>query len=169
MKHSKQYPYMMALTLSLTAALLGCDEAKSQHSQAQPSISSELNVNQINGEWPPGRLERLVDATIMLDTINSDGQRILVERGVRKAETRVAIHTHEYGGHTCVLSGEITNFMEGHPPKKSPAGICYYMPPNLLMTAANLGSEDAVLIDTFILPPGKSPITIRELGYPASQ
>ena len=41
------------------------------------------------------------------------------------------------------------------------------MPPNVLMAAANLGSEDVVLIDTFILPPGKPTITIREPGFPA--
>ena len=167
MKHREHHPYLMALALSLTAALLGCDITKSPHTNAQPSMSAELDVTQINRERPPGRLERLVDVTTMLDTLDSNGQRILVERGVRKAGTRVAIHVHEYGGHTCVLSGEITDFVEGRPPKKFRAGTCYYMPPNVLMTAANLSNEDAVVIDTFILPPGRFPTTIREPGYPA--
>ena len=136
-----------------------------QASTASP-LSSELNVTTINGEKPPGRLERLVDVKTMMDTVDVTGKRVLVEKGVRKAGTRVAIHVHQYGGHTCVMSGEITDFMEGHPPSKWPAGTCYYMPPNLLMTAANLGTEDAVLIDTFILPPGAPTITIREPGYP---
>lgn len=165
MKHPKHRLIILAVTVAAT--LQGCSQIKAPLANSQPSVSTELNVTRINGERPPGRLERLVNVTTMLDTIDSNGQRILVERGVRKAGTRVAIHVHEYGGHTCVLSGEITDFIEGHPPKRFPAGTCYYMPPNLLMTAANLGSEDAVLIDTFILPPGKPPMTIREPGYPA--
>jgi hypothetical protein len=40
------------------------------------------------------------------------------------------------------------------------------MPPNMPMAAANLGTEDAVLIDTFILPPGEPTITILEPGWP---
>jgi hypothetical protein len=35
------------------------------------------------------------------------------------------------------------------------------------MSAANLGKEDAVLIDTFVLPFGAPPITIMEPGYAA--
>jgi hypothetical protein len=34
------------------------------------------------------------------------------------------------------------------------------------MSAVNLGSEDAVLIDTFIVPPGEPFISILEPGYP---
>lgn len=158
---------MLLLALGLTAALQGCSLGNLPNINTQPSISAELNVAQINGERPPGRLERLVNVTTMLDILDSNGQRVLVERGIRKAGTRAVIHVHEYGGHTCVISGEITDFVEGHPPKRFPAGTCYYMPPNLLMTAANLGSEDAVLIDLFILPPGKSAMTVREPGYPA--
>lgn len=137
------------------------------HATVASSADSQLNVTTLNGEPPPGRLARLVDVKTMLDTIDVNGRRIVVEKGVRKAGTRVGIHVHEYGGHTCVLSGEITDFMDGHPPSKWPAGTCYYMPPNMLMTAANLGTEDATVIDTFILPPGSPLITIREPGYPA--
>lgn len=100
----------------------------------------------------------------MLDTIDANGKQIIVTKGTRKAGTRVGIHIHEYGGHTCVLTGEITDFIEGHEPMKFPAGSCYYMPPNVPMSAANLGTEDAVLIDTFVVPPGASTITILETG-----
>jgi quercetin dioxygenase-like cupin family protein len=148
----------LALLLACAAALGGCATAPAPQAQ---------DVTTINGQPVPGRMARLVDAVTMLDTIDVNGQRIAVEKGVRKAGTRVGIHVHEYGGHTCVLTGEITGFMEGHAPHKWPAGTCYYMPPNVLMAAANLGSEDVVLIDTFILPPGKPTITIREPGFPA--
>lgn len=160
--------YLSAMAVAGASLLSGCAAHHGmQHANGAASTSSELDITTINGQRPPGRLERLVDVKKMMDTVDVNGNRMLVERGVRKGGTRVAIHVHQYGGHTCVLSGEITDFMEGHPPSKWPAGTCYYMPPNLLMTAANLGTEDAVLIDTFILPPGAPTITIREPGYPA--
>ena len=158
---------LSAVAFAAVVLLSGCAAHHGMpHASTAAALSSELNVTAINGERPPGRLERLVDVKTMMDTVDVTGKRVLVEKGVRKAGTRVAIHVHQYGGHTCVMSGEITDFMEGHPPSKWPAGTCYYMPPNLLMTAANLGTEDAVLIDTFILPPGAPTITIREPGYP---
>ena len=63
------------------------------------------------------------------------------------------------------MSGEITDFIEGVEPEVYSAGECYYMPPNVLMTAANLGTEDAILIDTFNLPEGEPTISICEPGY----
>ena len=157
------------LVLASAAALGGCAAHHGGQSAHPPAAhaSAALDVTLLNGERPPGQLARLVDAITMLDTVDVNGQRIVVEKGTRKAGTRVGIHVHEYGGHTCVLSGEITGFMEGHAPKKWPAGTCYYMPPDMLMAAANLGTEDVVLIDTFILPPGKPTITIREPGFPS--
>ncbi len=101
----------------------------------------------------------------MLDTVDSQGNRLFVSRGTRMPGTRVGIHVHEYGGHTCVISGEITDFVEGQESSTFPAGTCYYMPPNTLMTAANLGTETAVLIDNFTLPIDAPVITILEPGW----
>lgn len=151
----------LALALACSATLYGC----SAHAPRNVPITAQ-GISTINGERLPARMARLVDSSTMLDTVDVNGQRIVVEKGVRKAGTRVGIHVHEYGGHTCVLSGEITGFMEGHAPHKWPVGTCYYMPPNVPMAAANLGTEDAVLVDTFILPPGKPTITILEPGFP---
>lgn len=128
--------------------------------------SAPATVTTINGKVPDGALLPLQDVTVMLDTVDADGKRLLIAKGTRKAGTRVAIHIHKYGGHTCVLSGEITDFVEGRMPMHWPAGSCYYMPPGVFMSAANLGTEDAVLIDTFNLPPGEEFITILEPGYP---
>ena len=126
------------------------------------------DVTTINGEVPPGELLALEDVTTMFDGFDDQGNRLVITQGTRKAGTRVGIHIHAYGGHTCVLSGEITDFVEGSEPGTYPAGTCYYMPSNVHMTAANLGTEDAVLIDTFILPDGEDTITICEPGYPPS-
>ncbi|MEK9878052.1 MAG: hypothetical protein VW684_15445, partial [Betaproteobacteria bacterium] len=81
-------------------------------------------LTEINGMQPPGKLMRLQDTSVMLDTINSEGKRLLIEKGTRKAGTRVGIHIHKYGGHTCVISGTITDFIQGVEPKQFSAGEC---------------------------------------------
>jgi len=71
--------------------------------------------------------------------------------GWREANTRMAIHMHEFGGQTCVLKGgAATVFVEGGPKEgtRYPAGTCYYMPPNTYMTSSNLDSEDSLTLDT---------------------
>jgi len=128
------------------------------HGAAHPQVST------VNGAVPPGIVRGLDEVAVLLDTIASDGQRLVVTRGIRRAGTRVGIHVHQYGGHTCVLSGTITDFVEGKPDSVWPAGTCYYMPANTPMSAANLGTEDAVLMDTFKLPPDAPTITIVEPG-----
>ena len=101
---------------------------------------------------------------------NPDGSITIVEVGIRVKNTRVGLHIHPYGGTTCILSGgTITDFAEGLTEAiVAPAGTCYYMPANTLMTAINLSDEDAVLMDTFTVPAGEVPsnrITICERSY----
>lgn len=120
----------------------------------------------VNGEKPPGTMAKLADITVMLDTVQPDGQRLLIEQGIRRPGTRAPIHVHDFGGHTCVLTGTITDFAEGMQPTAFPAGTCYYMPPDTPMTAANLGTEDVRLIDTFVLPPDAPAVIVLEPGWP---
>jgi hypothetical protein len=42
---------------------------------------------------------------------------------------------------------------------------CYYMPPNSPMAAANLGTEDVRITDTFNQPPDAPTITVIEPGW----
>jgi hypothetical protein len=42
---------------------------------------------------------------------------------------------------------------------------CYYMLANMPMSAANLGTEDARIIDIFMLPPGASTFVALEPGW----
>ncbi len=70
----------------------------------------------VNGAAPPGTAAPLTDLAVMLDTVQADGQRLLVQQGIRKPGTRAPIHYHDFGGHTCVLSGTITDFVEGKEP-----------------------------------------------------
>jgi quercetin dioxygenase-like cupin family protein len=147
--------------LGILATYVGC----SIYDKYKHKITWTYPITKINGETPPGKLQPLINTETMLDTTQSDGNRLLVTKGTRVAGTRVAIHVHQYGGHTCVLKGTITDFVEGKPNGIYPAGTCYYMPANTPMSAANLGTEDALLIDTFVLPFDVPPITIMEPGY----
>lgn len=128
-------------------------------------MRSQARVSTINGEPLTVGMFRLQDVTVMLYTIDSNGNRLYIVKGTRKDGTWAATHIHPFGGHTCVLSGEITSFLEGSEPLKRPAGTCYFMPPNVPMAATNLGTEDAVLIDAFTLPQGQEVITLLE-DYP---
>lgn len=141
------------ITLTLLACfLVGCSTVPTWN----------YPVTKINGETPLGEIQSLVNTKILIDTLQTNGDRLLVTMGTRQAGTRVGIHVHEYGGHTCVLTGDITVFVEGKSNEHYPAGTCYYMPPNTPMSASNLGKEDAVLTDTFILPVGAPPATMLE-------
>lgn len=120
----------------------------------------------LNGSTPPGVMAPLSGLTVMLDTVQADGNRLLVQQGVRKPGSRAPIQYHDFSGHTCVLSGTITEFVEGRDPTTYPAGTCYDLPPRVAMTAANLGSEDVRLIDTFTAPPGAPSIIVLEPGWP---
>jgi hypothetical protein len=101
----------------------------------------------------------------MMDRVEADGLRHIVLQGVRRVGTRSPIHIHEVGGQTCVLTGSMTLFMEGRDPATYPAGACYYMPPSTPMSAADLGSEDAHIMDIFTLPPGVPFFTALEPGW----
>lgn len=165
---------VIALALTASTLLAACSATDAAPSTALPStsnssspLSTQRDVTTINGAALPVPWKSLRDKKTMLDTIDADGNRLVITRATRPAGSRAPIHSHDYGGHTCVLSGEITDYNEGRDePMVFPAGTCYYMPPNTLMTATNLGTSDAVLIDTFNLPAGAPTITIREPGKP---
>lgn len=151
--------FSVAVSSSSVAAMSG--------THGHDIVAGPLDTATINGKPPPGRVLPLQDVTLLIDELTSSGQRVVVARGTRKAGTRAAIHIHEHGGFTCVLSGEITIFVDGREPKKQPAGTCYYMPAGILMSAVNLGDADAVLTDNFIAPAGAPLMVVREPGYPA--
>ena len=153
MKKLSALLFMAALTVPVAAA-------------AEVECKPSSNVKTINGQGLPGQMATLTNEHVMFDGIIADGRRMTIVRAVRKAGTRVGIHIHKWGGTTCVLEGAMTDFVEGHAPAYYPAGTCYYMPPNHHMATSNMGSVDAVIQDTFIVPDGQPSITIVEPGYP---
>ena len=71
------------------------------------------NFSEINGEKLSGVLEPVVNGITLLNIINSQGKRVYIHKGTRKAGTRVGIHIHKYGGYTLILSGTMTDFIQG--------------------------------------------------------
>ena len=135
---------------------------------SSPSLAEFKAVKTINGKNPPGAIKSLVNTKTLVDEIRPDGQRILAVRGTRLPGTRVPIHVHEFSGLTCIISGHITDFVEGEEDKVFGPGDCYYMPAATPMSAVNLGKESAILIDIFVLPVGERPMKVIESGvnYP---
>ncbi len=130
-------------------------------------------VTEINGQILPPEIEmkplqNVIDL-VPHGYIDSFGREVVIHRGIREAGTRVGIHIHEYGGYTLVLSGTITDYVEGMDPMTHGPGDWYYMPPDTPMSAANEGTEDAELIDIFLVPPGQPSITIIEPGWPSDE
>ena len=130
-------------------------------------------VTEINGQILPPEIEmkplqNVIDL-VPPGYIDSFGREVIIHRGIREAQTRVGIHIHEYGGYTLVLSGTITDYVEGMDPMTHGPGDWYYMPPDTPMSAANEGTEDAELIDIFLVPPGQPSITIIEPGWPSDE
>lgn len=135
-----------------------------------PKLSEETDgFTKINGKKLPGKLEPLVNSVELLNITNAQGQKVKIVKSIRKPNTRVGIHVHKYGGYTLILSGEMTDFVQGQPIKKYKANSGYYMPPCTPMSAANLGKEDVVLIDIFIGEPCEPYISILEPNWPASK
>lgn len=146
----------IALSLSVIAGL-------GSTATAAADLGSTTTVN---GTAPPAAAAPLSGLTVMLDTVQADGNRLLVQQGIRTPGTRAPIQYHDFGSHTCVLSGTITAFVEGRDPMTVSAGSCYYTPPRVAMTAANLGTDDARLIDTLVLPPDAPATIVLEPGWP---
>lgn len=120
----------------------------------------------INGGPPPGVMAPLTDIVVIVDTVQSDGNRLLVQEGIRKPGTRAPIQYHDFGLRTCVLAGTLTAFVEGTPQADHPAGSCYDLPPRVPMTAANLGTDDVRMSNTFVAPADAPTIIVLEPGWP---
>ena len=58
---------------------------------AYAECDPKANVTTINGVGLPGKMATLVDGHLMIDTIIASGERLTVEKAVRKAGTRVGI------------------------------------------------------------------------------
>ena len=153
-----------ALVLAACAALFGCssDTTVDEVVLASPSPPA-VDVSTINGKTPPGEATRVENSVTALDVVD-DGLQHLAYRDTRRPGTRSPIHVHPYGGTTCVLSGQMTLYLQGSEPQVANDGECYWMPPGLPMTGVSSGADDAVMIDNFAVPPGEPVWWIVEPG-----
>ena len=132
-----------------------------------PDFSCQADT--INGDTPPVTASPALKSEILSDLILQIGngiyRRALVIKTTRMQGTRAYIHDHQYSGTTFVLKGEVTILMDGSEPKKFLAGEAYFMPSGHSMAAANIGNEEAIMIDSFILPIDGNPWRRLELGF----
>ncbi len=123
------------------------------------------DVTTINGEVPPLRTTLAFKSPTVSVGDNGNGYQTIVIRTTRKAGTRSPIHTHDYGGTTCVLKGQMTLYLDGSKPATKKAGSCYFMPPGTLMAGLNTGKVTAVMLDMFTVPIGDPVWTVRQPGF----
>lgn len=154
-----------ALALGACALLAGCSSSTSADEEviSAPASPPPANVTTINDEVPPGPATKVDESVTALDVID-DGIQHLVYRDTRSPGTRSPIHEHPYGGTTCVISGQMTLYLEGSEPQVANEGDCYWMPPGLPMTGVSSGVDYAVMIDTFAVPPGEPVWWVVEPG-----
>jgi len=118
----------------------------------------------LNGSTVPGVREPAKDIQILLNQKMTD-KKILVIKAKRLPKTRAVLHTHKSGGVTCVLSGELTLYMEGSEPQNAKANTCYYMDPDKKMLSYNNGDSDAEFIDFFNVKNGDRALTPLECDF----
>ena len=123
------------------------------------------DVTKINGKVPPGTPTFAFKSEVLSRGRIGHGDETVVIRTTRLAGTRAPIHTHDHGGTTCVLQGQMTLYMQGHEPMTARAGQCYFMPRGHLMTGVNSGKRTAVMLDIFTVPIGAPTWTPREPGF----
>ncbi len=158
------------IALGACAVIAGCSSSGADGAPSPTSVLPSAapsppaaDVTTVNGEVPPGAPTAVDESLTKLDVVD-DGIQHLVYQDTRSPGTRSPIHEHPYGGTTCVISGQMTLFLEGSDPQVANEGDCYWMPPGLPMTGANTGVDYAVMIDTFAVPPGEPVWWVVEPG-----
>lgn len=149
------------------------DSVTQVHDQITDSVTvPNPNIersNLINGSVPPMTPSKSMFETRLLTEDVGAGWQLITSRTVRQAGTRSPIHVHPYGGQTCVLSGEMTLYMDGAEPLVAGPGECYWMPPGRRMTGVNSADSATFMIDTFAVPRGEQVWIVVEPGMEDSQ
>ena len=110
----------------------------------------------------------MFETRLLTEDVGS-GWTLVTSRTVRQAGTRSPIHMHPYGGQTCVISGEMTLYMDDAEPLVAGPGDCYFMPPGRRMTGVNSADGATFMLDTFVVPKGEQVWIVVEPGMEDSQ
>ena len=149
--------------------------------QITDSVTQLPNPNiersdKINGESPPNKPSktmfesRLITQPVLDATGKPTGWIVVTSRSVRDQGTRSPIHVHPHGGQTCVVSGEMSLYLDGEPTVQTAGpGECYWMPSGRRMSGVNSADSRTIMIDTFIVPAGEQVWIVVEPGMEEAQ
>lgn len=157
----------------LALSLVTCMPALSQDKKLNPNIERS---NRINGKELPNQATKTMFERRLLTVEQLDargkptGMTLVTSRSVRDKGTRSPIHVHPYGGQTCVVSGEMSLYLEGTKEiKVAGPGDCYYMPAGRRMSGVNSADQPTIMIDTFVVPAGEQVWIVVEPGMEDAQ
>lgn len=160
---------LAALLLMITPALASDMSKKKPNPQIEKS-------NLINGREVPNKPSKTMFESRLLTVPQLDatgkptGMMLVTSRSVRERGTRSPIHVHPFGGQTCVVSGEMSLYLEGTEEiKVAGPGDCYYMPAGRRMTGVNSADGVTIMIDTFVVPAGEQVWIVVEPGMEEAQ
>lgn len=161
-----QLPLIFLATLSAFGASVSAAAAPLNTTTGVIVDNGTGRHNMINGQVPPMTPSLALQQTVVLDdNTASDGLQRITRHTIRAVGTRAPIHTHPYGGQTCIIKGEMTLYLDGALPVTKKAGECYWMPAGPRMSGVNTGDMDAHLYDIFVVPAGKNTTTTVEPGF----
>ena len=106
---------------------------------ARAALQATTDPHLINGEAVPGVVAE--SNVTLTDYFASDGVESTMWLVSRAAGYRTPIHVHHRVMHTCLMSGSITNYVEGSAPVTYTAPVCYQAQPGKKMASLTVGSE----------------------------
>jgi quercetin dioxygenase-like cupin family protein len=141
--------------------------------QVNPNIEQS---DQINGKSLPNKASKTMfeSRLITQDVLDARGKPtgwvVVTSRSVRDQGTRSPIHVHPHGGQTCVVSGEMSLYLDGEPKVQTAGpGDCYWMPAGRRMSGVNSADSRTIMIDTFVVPKGEQVWIVVEPGMKDAQ
>jgi quercetin dioxygenase-like cupin family protein len=165
----KKYQFIAMLVMALSAPILSWADSKTPN----PNIerSDRINGKELPNKATKTMFERRLLTVEQLDARGKPTGMVLVtSRSVRDRGTRSPIHVHPFGGQTCVVSGEMSLYLDGEPTvQKAGPGECYYMPAGRRMSGVNSADSVTIMIDTFVVPAGEQVWIVVEPGMEDAQ
>jgi hypothetical protein len=132
--------------------------------------------NLINGKVLPNTPSKTMFESRLLTVPQLDskgkptGWTTVTSRSVRTSNTRSPIHVHPFGGQTCVVSGEMSLYLDGETNIQTAGpGDCYWMPAGRRMSGVNSANGPTIMIDTFVVPTGEQVWIVVEPGMEDAQ
>lgn len=150
-------------------------DSVTQAFQHRPNPQVEQST-QINGRDLPNKATKTMFESRLLteDVLDPRGKPtgwvVVTSRSVRDRGTRSPIHVHPHGGQTCVVSGEMSLYLEGtEEVQRAGPGDCYWMPAGRRMSGVNSADSRTIMIDTFVVPRGEQVWIVVEPGMGDAQ